>query len=381
MQMDSVALILSLICGVADIDISLPPYNVVADGSADCTEALQAAADSAQIRQVTDETGYVLAQTVPTIRLPSGTYRISGPITFQSMAAIVGDNAVIVQTQNTDSFAFPCGTHVDVTGCTFVGGMRAIYIANENINTCMFNVKRCEFREIDTTAILLKSTATADFSVGVLSATLNIDECSFANCYQVLDQCCDFANFNKCQVSYSPTSRKLPLTESGYQAVFIVRRGRFHMKDCTLKSVKATYSSSTSSTPQCWIYTTGTVILSETGIADAGDARPTIVYGLSGVDPANNNGHSIRMIGCSLADTVTSANLSSASIVLVGMPSQIHISNCSLKVVAPHISDPKGTAVTAADRMKILPKVYFGANTDYPNTIRIPSTLTKYLVK
>lgn len=379
--MNSAALILSLICGIADIDVSLPPYNLNADGNTDCTAVLQAVADAAQIRQVTDDTGYVLAQTVPTIRLPSGTYKLSGSITFQSMAVIVGENAVIVQTRGTESFSFPCGTHVDVTGCTFVGGQRAIYIANENINTCLFNIKKVSFKDIGTTAIVLKSTATAQFSVGVLSATLNVDECRFENCYQALDQCCDFANLHRCQVSYSAQSRNSPLTESGYQAVFIVRRGRFHMKDCTLKAIPAGYKGSTSTPPQCWVYTTGSVILSETSIVDAGDPRSTVVFGPAGVDPANNNGQSVRLVGCSLADSLTSANISVASVVLFGMPSLLEITNCSLKVVAPHVSDPKGVAATAAGSMKITPKIYFGTNQDYPSTIRIPSTLSKYLVK
>ena len=376
--MKSIALLISLVCNLPDIYVTLPPFNAIPDGSADCTAALQAAADAARIRQITDETDYVLAQTVPTIHLDSGIYTLSGPITFQSMACIKGNNAVIVQTQDTDSFSFPNGTHVDITGCTFVNGTRAVFIANENINTCMFNIKQCTFSNIKETALVLKSTATATLSIGVLSATLNIDKCSFRNCYRALDECCDFANITGCQVLHTSSTRTAPLSENGYHCVFAVRRGRCHIKDSIMRSIpqRATVPAS-----QCWVYTTGSLILSDTQFSDNGDARQTVVFGPTGVDPANNNGESIRLFGCNLADTLTSANMSAASIALYGMPSHIQVTNCSLKVVSPLISDPQGMGANAAAAMKIAPKLQFSANTDFPNTIRIPTSLSKYVIK
>lgn len=386
--MYSVAIVCVLAFGVSDIDVSQPPFNIQGDGVTDCTEALQSVADAAAFQQVTDSNGFVKAQTAPRIYFPSGIYKISGPINFKSVATIAGSKAIIVQTANTRSFVFGRGTHVDIDGMKFVGGTNAVYIANQNINACMFNISRCHFDRTTGAAILAESTATDANSVGVLSATLNIDECRFRDCYQMLDECCDFANFYSCQVQMSIVYATPVPKESGYLAFIVVRRGCFQIRDTVLTPADFVYSSTSGPIKHYWIYSTGSVLASETRFGGENGGIPILMFGPAGVNATNNNGRSVRFIGCQMCAGPTSVpsgtktpNTTTAMITLNGMPSLIEFNNNYVMFVAPHILDPSGNAAKAAATMNIAPKIRFGVNVNFPDTIRIPSTLTKYVVK
>ena len=167
-----------------------------------------------------------------------------------------------------------------------------------------------------------------------------------------------------------------------------VRRGCFQIRDSVLTPADFLYTSTSGPIKHYWIYSTGSVLASETRFGGENGGIPILMFGPAGVNAANNNGRTVRFIGCQMCAGPTSVpngsktpNPTTAMITLNGMPSLIEFNNNYLMFVAPHILDPYGNAAKAAGTMNIAPKIHFGTNVNFPDTVRIPSTLTKYVVK
>ena len=173
-------------------------FDVVTDGGADPTfvrdstsaflKAAKFTTDNAQ--GIVSQTGTTASS--PSVNVPFGRYKISDEITGWGYTTIVGNNAIIKQTDSTKrTFVFDKSSKIDVRSLQFLGGSNAISITNPNINASHFIVNKCIFRETSKYAI-----TTTDH----LSAVLTIKDCEFHECYGCFDNTCDMASVEDCWV-------------------------------------------------------------------------------------------------------------------------------------------------------------------------------------
>lgn len=178
-------------------------YTVDPLGVSDSTRAIQLAFQKALWVNLTDEDKYVHAQSVPTVRFPSGRYKISDKINVFPVCSIEGSKSIITQTDVTKvSFDLDGATDVTIKGMRFDGGAGAVSIRNKNINGSVFLLEECRFDNIKGAAVIAKGTDDGN----VMSANLSLIRCRARICDKLLITYCDQTLIDNCWNQWSQSA-------------------------------------------------------------------------------------------------------------------------------------------------------------------------------
>ncbi len=120
--------------------------GAVGDGASDDTAALRAALAAAlATARSAQSAGGLWDYTIPTLRLPAGVYRITGPISSgvpMNFVRVRGENAIIKMDAGT--YAFDVGAYVQIEGLQFLDGAHALKVATNNTESIIV-VDGCKF--------------------------------------------------------------------------------------------------------------------------------------------------------------------------------------------------------------------------------------------
>ena len=184
------------------------PFNAVGDGLADDTAAIQAFFDYIDSTKVSGQTtsGSLTSSytgTQLTAFFPKGTYRITQAVTVGSYVSIVGDDAIIKQDDD-NAYCFDIALYLfKMTGMQFVGGLQHLRFHNDNINSSMITVDKCQF-------FLSRNFSVKTFGTGGvyshLSCNATFSNCRWISCHQVMDNCCDSMTINDAWIQPNSTN-------------------------------------------------------------------------------------------------------------------------------------------------------------------------------
>lgn len=357
-----------LLCLLMAIDVT--QHGADPSGVADSTAAIQAAFDAAAFQNVTDPvTGYVLAQTAPTVRFPSGRYKVSGTLNPRPICTIEGEKAILNQTASVPTLVFAGATTLAVRGLRITGGTTAIAISNANIDSSTFFIDDCHFDRTTDAAITVRGTGTS----GQLSGIMEVSRCRFRGCNQALSTYIDMCHLNDCWISWTQAAIVPPGTVLG---CIDVKRGRLSVTDTML--VPADFTAIP--TQHCWITSVGSVLAERSTFSGENGGIPIIRFGACPIDPNNSMGVVAHFTHCQLSAGRTQ-NTAAAIVTLdAGTPQQIVIEKCRHLFAVPYIVDVNGTGATTAAALPTPLQITIRNNTTWPRTMRVPEVLTQYLV-
>lgn len=123
-------------------------------------------------------------------RYPRGGYKLTRAIVMGPYARLKGEKAILKQfTDAEDIFNWNC-YQVAVKGFTFIGGRYALNFYNDNINSTMIDVEKCDFMLQRSYAV---NTVCTHATYSHMSASLSIKKCRFISTNKALNNCCDDA--------------------------------------------------------------------------------------------------------------------------------------------------------------------------------------------
>lgn len=192
--------------------LSVKEFGAKGDGKTDDTKALQAALDT-QNESKGNGQASVYYNSTKTLFFPAGRYRITGTLSAGAYAVLLGERAIIEQTDPSSDSLKASGYRNEFSGLMFLGGRRAIVLNTNNVDTCTPKITSCQFYHLTGPAIETEEPSN--------STLLVIRDCLFIQCDQVLVARCDKAVVQDCWV----TSRR----EMKDKAVF-ENRGRLHIE-------------------------------------------------------------------------------------------------------------------------------------------------------
>jgi hypothetical protein len=183
--------------------VSVKDFGAVGDGVTDDTSAIQAAIDycETQIQEAQNGAGNPFNAAILPVFFPSGVYLTSDTLSIPGYSVVIGDTAKIQQSDPTKD-VMSCGEIniangayvsgdaylVTIKGLTFVGGLRHLVLANNNLDSNQLRIEECVFYNSD------------NFSIDVvaISGQLKIDKCKFVNNNRIARLANDMKEFSDC---------------------------------------------------------------------------------------------------------------------------------------------------------------------------------------
>ena len=157
--------------------INVRDFGAVGDGVTDDTDAIRRAFEPASdfLWPIPVALAVYQHQFTPVV-FPPGKYRISDSIKINN-TTILGQGATIEQVNpDKDIFVHDQAWRMSINGLSFYGGRHHLNLSNPNIDSGMIQIKDCRFQEASGVAI----------NFDTQSTTLDIDDCVFMVCMQVL---------------------------------------------------------------------------------------------------------------------------------------------------------------------------------------------------
>ena len=177
------------------LEVNVKDFDAQGDGKTDDTKAIQAAFDSLAKRTVTGPKGRsgVAFHSVPDVVFPVGTYIISDTITIKGKNIRgIGEPGIKQITEGKDIFYSEWAVHGAITGMTFCGGRTAISLGNSNINTGLYVIEKCKFRDTTGPAIHFRRNSNSTFLI--------VKDCLIRDCMQALVSHTDWTVVRDCWV-------------------------------------------------------------------------------------------------------------------------------------------------------------------------------------
>jgi len=350
-------LLLALLLAIDVTDFGADP-----SGRTDSTVAIQKAVNAALWINETAPDGFVLAQSAPDVVFPSGKYLVSDTIRLLPIVSVRGESAII--RSNVDKTIFDCpgaGTLVRVEGMKFVGGSTAIHVSNQNVNGTLITIRDCTFDRQSSTSIIVQG------EVGDLhmSALMVIDSCRYRGSGEFLDSYCDLTKVTNSWVQWGASSFGGCITNNG---------NRMTIEHCMFVPENAKGS-------QYWIRNKGNLHALHTRFSGEVGGLPILLQTDNKINPHTRSGAVTTFDKCQLSAGQAS-NLNSNSAIVTGIntvPSLLSVDMCSELIEVPLLRVTGSAAVTAGT-FSVPMMIRFGRNENWPTTVRVPSTFTKYLV-
>lgn len=129
----------------------------------------------------------VQSAAIPEVRFQAGRYNLNAPLTFLtaglSYCRLVSEGqTILAPTGNTDVFDASGTYMLDIEGIDFVGGKRHVVWGNNNVDSAMLHMRRCEFH--GSTDWNIETVLTG--GAANLSAVVVVETSKFYNNYRIL---------------------------------------------------------------------------------------------------------------------------------------------------------------------------------------------------
>ena len=357
-------------------------YSVDPTGNADSTQAIQLAFQKAMWVNLTDEDSYVRAQSVPTVRFPSGRYKISDTIRVFPVCVIEGSKAIITQTDATKvSFDLDGATDVTIKGIRFDGGATAVSIRNKNVNGSVFLLEECRFDNIKGPAVIAKGSGDGN----IMSANLSLIRCRARLCDKLLVTYCDQTLIDNCWNQWSQSAPAGSYICNMRGDLSIVNRTMFVPQDFTAFPIMHTWISSAGASTS--------VTARDSRFSGEFGGIPIITNGVAPNDPGGvpssvyvtRMSTSVSFHNCQLS-AGPSKNTTSA-VLNMQMPCAFTLENNSYLIDVPIVT-MSGTAKAMLPKLQNKLKVKISRNqswpdidANWPSSSRCPSELFPYMVR
>ena len=161
----------------------------------DDTNRFYRAIASSKFYSVDSPSGYACF-TMTKLVIPAGVYLISDQINLPTyFTSVTGVGKPIIKQSNNSKIILnhPDVWSFDVSNIKFVGGKHHVYLANDNRDASVFNIKNCEHHSSSDYPIYTIGTS---LDSNHLSAKLSIGDCKFIKTNGVLHNVCDCATIS-----------------------------------------------------------------------------------------------------------------------------------------------------------------------------------------
>ena len=171
-------------------------YGAKGDGVTNDTVAIRAAMTAAGARNMVGTyPGGPTYISAAVVFFPAGKYIINDTITLG--ADVQGEGAIIYQTSGTkDIFYSDNIWRTRISGLSFVGGRCGVSLFTNNVDSSHISIEKCHFQRASDCAIKIRP--------GSNSTQLNVKDCVFLYCNQVLVNHCDMAKMYDSWIMTAP---------------------------------------------------------------------------------------------------------------------------------------------------------------------------------
>lgn len=285
----------------------------------------------------------VYTGSLPRLRLPAGHFKIDSTIQLPGYVLVEGDQTIIEMMDPAADIFAGTGYLWRFSGVQMVGGRDHIRFSNDNIDTTILSIDRCESQLANGT--FLNTFATGG-TFSHLSANVEVRNTRIIKPRQVMRNCCDSALFDNCWVFLSKTNFA-PSTaafvnrgDSSHPRLFL--RNMFGVPEMGVPGVDRVDNAR-------WIDNYGGDIIAEDCRFGGEDAGLSIVWQLADM-PTTPYGTGARLSFRRSSLYAGPASRADSAVVVLDsgkLPQSVSIRDCTGPADVPFIANPSGFDIPA----------------------------------